>query len=584
MSATSQPVPSTSCVRCHGDIPAPAAFCPHCGASQHDPAPPGPILPGYTIVRQLGSGGAADVYLARQDDLDRDVAIKVLRRDVDDPKQWRRFQREAHTIARLSSHPHVVTVHTAGRADTGQPYLVTEFLDRGSLGDVVAAEGPLSPVRAASVGVAVADALTAAHGLGILHRDVKPGNVLLAYDGRVKLGDFGIARLLEAQAVTITDVIAFTPEHVAPELLRNEPDGPWSDVYGLASTVASALLGRPLFRMGPEERIDAFLARKVTSPPPALPAWVPPVLGGPTVAALDPDPRRRPSLPDLRRALEAAAAELSGATPAPPAVTPTALVPPTERLSTPDGTNAPGGHRPLLPAGGYPRGPVAVDVGRRTRPRRGLGAVIAVAVLALLALMAVAAGLFDGEDPEGAIATTATVPATTIAPTTVAPAAAVPTTAAPTTAVPTTVPTTRPAETPRVAPPVPVPPPASTNPPATSPPRTTAAALLTSSEAETYLRSYYDAVAAGDYDRTWAQLAPEFQNGTARSFSYYVGFWQENTLEVGDVELVRADADQAVVNAELRWNGSTEAVVSQFTLRPGRDGAVLIADQQTISD
>ena len=100
-------------------------------------------------MRRLGSGGAADVYLARQDDLDREVAIKVLRRDVDDPKQWRRFQREAQTIARLSSHPHVVTVHTAGRAESGQPYLVTEYLDRGSLGDVVASDGPLPPERAA---------------------------------------------------------------------------------------------------------------------------------------------------------------------------------------------------------------------------------------------------------------------------------------------------------------------------------------------------------------------------------------------------------------------------------------------------
>ena len=107
---------------------------------------------------------------------------------------------------------------------------------------------------------------------------------------------------------------------------------------------------------------------------------------------------------------------------------------------------------------------------------------------------------------------------------------------------------------------------------------------MTSTEAETYLRSYYDAVAAGDYDRTWAQLTPEFQTGTARSFDYYVGFWEENDLEVGDVELVRADAERAVVNAELRWNGSADAVISQFTLRPGADGTLLIAEQETISD
>ena len=140
------------------------------------------------------------VYLARQEALDREVAVKVLRRDVEDPKVWREFRREAHTVARLSAHPHVVTVYTAGRSAVGQPYLVTEYLDRGSLADLIA-DGPVDAKDVATIGVAVADALAAAHDLGILHRDVKPGNVLLAHDGRIKLGDFGIARLLVGQSV-----------------------------------------------------------------------------------------------------------------------------------------------------------------------------------------------------------------------------------------------------------------------------------------------------------------------------------------------------------------------------------------------
>ena len=115
----------------------------------------------------------------------------------------------------------------------------------------------------ATIGVAVAGALAAAHDLGILHRDVKPGNVLLAHDGRIKLGDFGIARLLVGQSAATTDQIAFTPEHVAPEILRNEPEGPWSDVYGLASTLATALVGLPPLQQRPNERMDAFLSRKV---------------------------------------------------------------------------------------------------------------------------------------------------------------------------------------------------------------------------------------------------------------------------------------------------------------------------------
>ena len=105
---------------------------------------------------------------------------------------------------------------------------------------------------------------------------------------------------------------------------------------------------------------------------------------------------------------------------------------------------------------------------------------------------------------------------------------------------------------------------------------------ITAPQAETFVRSYYDAVSAGNYEISWSRLAPEFQSGKAQSYEYYVGFWDDNDIEVGDVELVDSDGDRAIVNVELRWNGNTTAVTDQFTLRPGENGELLIASQDSL--
>lgn len=105
---------------------------------------------------------------------------------------------------------------------------------------------------------------------------------------------------------------------------------------------------------------------------------------------------------------------------------------------------------------------------------------------------------------------------------------------------------------------------------------------MTAPQAETFVRSYYDAVAAGDYKASWPQLAPEFQQGKAQSYEYYTGFWTDNDVEVGAVELVEAKKDRALVNVELRFNGSDTGTTDQFTLRPSGSGKLLIAEQNTV--
>src|SRR4051812_7703378 len=313
-----------ACPACRTRVEADAAFCPQCGTAVAS-GPAWPALPGLRILRHIGRGGDADVYAAQQESLDRTVAVKVLRHDIGDPASWSAFLREARALAKLSGHPHVVTVYDAGRTGrNGHPYLVTEFLDRGSLQDVVAEQGALPPARVAEIGAAVADALQAAHALGIHHRDVKPGNVLLGSDGRIKLADFGIARLLSGRSITTTDLYAFTPEHVAPEVLRHDPDGPWSDLYGLASTLGTALLGAPPVRQGEGERVDAYLARKMMARAPRLPESVPRSLAEPIERALDPAPERRPSVPEFAQAMAASAARLrhAGRDPRPAGVPP----------------------------------------------------------------------------------------------------------------------------------------------------------------------------------------------------------------------------------------------------------------------
>jgi serine/threonine protein kinase len=198
-------------------------------------------VPGYQTVDAVGRGGFGVVYRAKQLTIDREVAIKVDTRVILDDRDQRRFLREVRAAGRLSGHPHVVEIYDAGVLPDSRPYIVMELCPGGSL----AQRGPLPPREVADIGQKIADALAAAHDLGVLHRDIKPGNILIKRYGTVALSDFGLAALIEAGRDSSVTLEALTPAYAAPEQFHLAPPTPQSDVYALAATLYTLLAGRP---------------------------------------------------------------------------------------------------------------------------------------------------------------------------------------------------------------------------------------------------------------------------------------------------------------------------------------------------
>jgi serine/threonine-protein kinase len=203
-----------------------------------------PTVPGYELLDVLGRGGMGVVYRARQLGFNRVVALKMIRTAAE-PLERRRFRTEAEAVARLR-HANIVQVHDIGEAD-GCPYFSMEHLEGGSLSKRAKAE-PLSPRRAAEVVEALARAMQHTHEAGVVHRDLKPSNVLLDADGTPKVADFGLAKLLDADATrTAGDAVLGTACYMSPEQAAGRGDdvGPLSDVYGLGAILYDLLTGRP---------------------------------------------------------------------------------------------------------------------------------------------------------------------------------------------------------------------------------------------------------------------------------------------------------------------------------------------------
>ena len=200
----------------------------------------------YRLEEKVGSGGMSSVYRAFDPTLERWVAIKLMHRDIsNDPDQLERFRREARAVARLN-HPHVVTVIDAGE-DDGAPYIVFEYVEGETLKDRIRRLGRLPVSEAVAYAIEIGRALEAAHASKLVHRDVKPQNVLIDRDGRAKVTDFGIARSLEAQGLTATGRVLGTTDYVSPEqALGHEVTGQ-SDIYSLGIVLYEMLTGETPF-------------------------------------------------------------------------------------------------------------------------------------------------------------------------------------------------------------------------------------------------------------------------------------------------------------------------------------------------
>ncbi|MFJ8695294.1 serine/threonine-protein kinase [Streptomyces roseolilacinus] len=258
----------------------------------------------YRLDDLLGRGGTAEVYKALDLRLRRPVAIKVFRPDGDGQPE-ERFGDEGRLLAQLQ-HPGLVTVYDSGQED-GRPYLVMQLVEGTTLRRRVAA-GPLDPAEVCRIGAALASALAHVHAAHVVHRDVKPSNILLDGASTPYLTDFGISRLLDSTTHTAAGALVGTAAYVAPEQVLGRGAGPAADVYGLGLVLLECLKGEVEYPGAPLEAAIARLHR-----PPVIPSHLPDDLGGLLAAMTASDEESRPGASDCSRALTLAAQEAARA-------------------------------------------------------------------------------------------------------------------------------------------------------------------------------------------------------------------------------------------------------------------------------
>ncbi|MGH2677744.1 MAG: Stk1 family PASTA domain-containing Ser/Thr kinase [Actinomycetota bacterium] len=286
----------------------------------------------YEVEQLLGQGGMARVFRGTDRVLNRTVAVKVLSPQFASDEQFvARFRREAQAAAALN-HPNIVSVYDTG--DQGDVhYIVMEYVEGRTLRDVIRQEGPILPERASEIAQTVARALAAAHEAGLVHRDIKPGNIMLTRDGEVKVMDFGIARTSTGETLTQTAAILGTASYLSPEQAQGSTVDIRSDIYSLGCVLYEMLTGRPPFTGDSPVAIAYKHVREDPVHPSNLNPDVPPSLDAVVMKAMAKNPENRYQTADeFRQDLERASAGL------PTVATPLLLADPTEVVTGQEGT------------------------------------------------------------------------------------------------------------------------------------------------------------------------------------------------------------------------------------------------------
>lgn len=529
---------------------------------------PGYLVTGrYRLLSKIGSGAMGAVWLARDEMLSREVAVKQVittaaagSEEAED--QRRRSMREGRIAARLT-HPHAIAMYDVA-LDGGQPWLVMEYLPSASLAQVVQSRQVLPFRQVAQIGAQVADAMAAAHAAGVVHRDIKPGNVLVgeggANEGVVKITDFGISRAQGDVTVTKTGVISGTPAYFAPEVARGQDPTEASDVFSLGATLFASVEGVPPF--GLDDNAIALLHRvargEVSTPTRSGD------LTGALLRMLEPHPDNRPTMAEVRDELAEVAAGGRGAVadvlsartavlPVGAALGGAALGAAGARAATPEPTlvgTTTGGSGPP-PTGGP--GPRPGAAGAAPRPRRAgvsppvLAAAAVAVVLAALAayLIVTGAGSDSGTTAQNTTAQSTTSTTSTAEPNTSTTEA----TPSPTTAPPS-------ATTPPAAPAAPAEPTAEPN----------------GEDVTTALQEYYGLL-PDDIDAAFDRGGPTLQSQGLDSFR---DFWaQFDAVRLDDVQ-EQGPRSATIEITFVRPDGSSQRERHDVTLVDGEDGRLLV--------